>query len=168
MKKREIPLKNYIILLITIIATTLLCLYIAQWYKKAEENNIEQGILAKELPQVTVEEFQNYVTENPNIMLYVSISTDENMKRFEKNIYDFITEENIRNHFVYMDASKIDQNALEKILQSKSNTSKNNYNNIPNIYVFKDGKIEDMLYTNSPSLHSKEAIRFIKKQDVVK
>lgn len=168
MKKREIPLKNYMILIGTIIATILLCLYITQWYKKAEESNIEQGILAKELPQVTVEEFQNYVTENPNIILYISVSTDEKMKRFEKNIYDFIIEENIRNHFVYMDASKIDQKALIEILQNKSNTPKNNYTHIPNIYVFKDGKIEDMLYTSSTALHSKEAIRFIKKQDVVK
>lgn len=168
MPKKEIPPKNYIILVGTIIVTILLCLYITQWYKKAEESSIKEGVLAQELPQVTIEEFQNYVTENPNTILYVSISTDEKIKRFEKKIYEFIIDENIRNHFIYIDASKLDINTFAETLKEKSNIKKATYTNIPNIYIFKDGKIEDMLYTNTVTLHSKEAIQFIKKQDIVK
>lgn len=167
MKKREIPFKNYIILLITILGTILLCLYLMQWYKKAEENSIEPGVLAKELPQVTVEEFQNYVMENPNTILYISKSTDESIKKFEKTIYNFIVEKNIRHHFIYIDASKVDMNAFSKILKEKSNVNKENYTDTPNIYVFKEGKIEEALYKTKDTLEGKEAVRFLKKQDVV-
>lgn len=167
MKKTNIPFKNYVILFITIIGTILLCLYIAQWYKKAEENSIEPGILAKQLPQVTIEEFENYVMENPNVIVYVSASTDETAKRFEKNIYDFIIKENLRNYFVYIDANKTDQNTLVETLKRKDD-KQSIYTAIPNMYVIKDGKIEGVLYTKTPSLHAKEAIRFIKKQDIVK
>lgn len=163
--QKEIPTKNYMILFSIVTATILLCLYITQWYKKAEENSIEPGILAKELPQVTIEEFQNYVTENPNIILYISSSTDEKIKRFEKTIYEYIVEKNIRNYFIYIDASKVDRNALLETIKNKGSI-KEDY--IPNIYVLKDGKIENVLYESTPSLHAKEAIRFIKKQDIVK
>lgn len=167
MKKRKIPVKNYIILIAIIIGTFCFCLYLQQWYKQSEENSIEIGVLAKELPKVTVEEFQNYVLENPNIILYISTSTDESIKRFEKNIYNFIVEENIRNHFVYMDASKIDMSLFSQMIKEKSKIQKDDYTNTPNIYVFKEGKVEDILYIKSQTPHAKEAIRFIKKQDVI-
>lgn len=167
MKKREIPAKNYIILAVLFVGTVLLCLYLSSWYKMSEEAKIPEGIMINFLPQVKVEELDNVIFENGNTILYVSSSVDEEAKRFEKNIHDYIAKEGIARYFTYVDIKDISMTALSSKLESRKELQNINFTITPNLYAFKDGKIIDALYYAEKPLNSKEAIAFIEKQEVI-
>lgn len=166
MEKRKIPTKNYIILSVLCIGVVLICLYINSWYQMSEEAKMPKGIMIGFLPEVKLEEMDNYLRENPNVILYTSSSTDDSIKRYEKNFHDAIVKKSTANNFVYLDTSVIDQNTLSNTLKSKTSTTikKNiDYSLSPNVYVFKEGKIEAVLYSKKQALGSKEVIRFVEK-----
>lgn len=167
MKKREIPVKNYIIIGLLFIGTILLCLYLSSWYKMSEEAKIPAGIMTNFLPEVKVDELDNFLLENGNTILYVSSSVDEEAKRFEKNIHDYIAKEGLARYFTYIDTKDISMTVLSSKLENRKEVKKLNLSISPNLYVFKEGKIIDALYYTEKPLNSKEGIAFIEKQEVI-
>lgn len=166
MKKREIPVKNYSILLCVLLGTILLCAYISSWYKMSEEAKIPKGIMIGSLPEVKIDELDNYLQENSNIILYISSSTDENIKRFEKKVHDYIIEENLTRSFAYIDAKDLTEEEIKEKLEDRMGTNKKGLEVQPNFYALKEGKIVDCLYHASKPINSKDAINFIKKQEI--
>ena len=71
---RKIPMKNYIILLAITIVTILLVVYLVNLYqtKKDYENNVNHRMTF--LKEIKVEDFDNYITENPEGFIYLSNS----------------------------------------------------------------------------------------------
>lgn len=167
MKKREIPKKNYLLLAIILLATTLLCIYFSSWYKMSEEAKMPKGIMTAFLPEVKIEELNNFLLENENLILYVSSSGDESIKRFEKNIHDYIAKDGYTHYFAYIDTTDVDMDTLKRELQPKTKQKKINFSLTPNMYVFKEGELVDTLYYSAKPLNSKEAIQFVEKQGII-
>ncbi len=164
MEKRKIPIKNYIILIIICLLSVFLCMYMSSWYKTREEAKMPSGIMTGFLPEIRLEELDNFLLENVNIILYVSASTDESIKRFEKNVHDYIAREGLLRNFAYIDTKDLTEDFVAEKLNSRLDTKVKGLDVIPNFYVVRDGKIVDCLYDVEKSLNSKEAIQFIKKQ----
>lgn len=133
-----------------------------------EEAHLPKGVMSGFMPEVKLEELNNFLLENPNILLYVSSSTDDKKNRFEKNFYDYIVKHNIVNSFVYLDTKEVDLNSLVDVLQKQTHLKNENidYALTPNLYVFKEGKIEDTLYVNKVTYNTKELTHFIEKQEL--
>ncbi|MDD3341785.1 MAG: hypothetical protein PHN72_06340 [Bacilli bacterium] len=168
MKKNNkvIPIKNYIILAIVVVLTLLLCGYLRNWYKMKEEATLPEGIMSGFMPEVKLEELDNYLLENPNIFLYVSSSSEENNRQFEKKFHDYIKKNNHLGFFVYLDTKGLSLEEVSTTLKSKSSIKKDNinYTLTPNLYAIKEGKIDATLYTTKVTYHYKDLIHFILKQ----
>lgn len=161
-EKKIIPIKNYIILFIIIVVTLLLCSYFSSWYKTNEEANMQKGIMSENLMQIKIEELDNYILENPHKIIYLSSSKDESLKSYENKIYDYIIDNNLGESFIYIDTSDIEVENLTTSLQKNSIIKDNiDYSISPNIYIVKDGKINEALYYQKETLNSKNAIKFI-------
>ena len=92
---KEIPKKNYFILAIIVVLTILLVFYLKSWYEATTLSNLPRTIMADSLPEVKIEEFDNFIQENPNIVIYISSST-ENQGDFDKKIYQYISKNNLK------------------------------------------------------------------------
>lgn len=161
-EKKIIPIKNYIILFIIMVVTLLLCSYFSSWYKTNEEANMQKGIMSENLMQIKIEELDNYILENPHKIIYLSSSKDESLKSYENKIYDYIIDNNLGESFIYIDTSDIEVEKLTTSLQKNSIIKENiDYSISPNIYIVKDGKINEALYYQKETLNFKNAIKFI-------
>lgn len=166
--KKIIPVKNYVILFIIIIITLLLCSYFSSWYQTNEEANMKKGIMSENLMQIKIEELDNYVLENPNKIIYLSSSNDETIKTYENKIYDYISDNNLIELFIYIDTSDIEIEKLVSILKKNSVIKDNvDYSISPNIYIVKDGKITEALYYQKENINSKDAIKYISENEDV-
>lgn len=139
--KRNIPIKNYIILFVVFIATVFVTIFLSVIYKssvRVEENDNFRIIKTIEL--------DNYVVDTPNTLIYVS----NEMYGKDLKLYDFIYEKEIQHDVVYADVNKDDEEFKKFVEQRFYDKNINfNYNDfIPGLLVVENGKIVDVLKSN--------------------
>lgn len=160
---KEIPKKNYVIAFLIALATVGLCFYLRNWYQMSELTSASKNLLAEKLPEIKLEEMNTYLQENPNIIIYISSSIDENNKDFEKKIYQYIVRSEKSYEFVYLNKDEVTD---EEIIQFQKEYGIENIKNmnmvyIPNFYVIQDGKIINY-YNQNGRISDKDAINFLK------
>lgn len=142
-KLREIPKKNYFILALVLIVTFLLLFYFYSWYDKYEETKLNLPILNKYMNVINVNELDNYLTENPNAVVYVSTLNNEKIREFEKLIKKSYKDNLINTNLLYLDITKINKNDETNL---KLRYSLNNLNilDVPCVLSFKDGILDSI------------------------
>ena len=91
---KKIPLKNYIILSIILGVSVLIVIYITNWFLATQKQN-EENNNVNFIKEVKVSEINNYITENPNFIIYLKCSTSNNVK-FEKKLKKFLIDNDIQ------------------------------------------------------------------------
>ena len=84
-EKRVIPFKNYIILLVIIVVSLLLVRYFYMWFDAYNDTKLNMPILDKYMEVINYNELDNYLIENPNTIIYVSVLENSEIRDFEKN-----------------------------------------------------------------------------------
>lgn len=147
MKNKKI--RNFIIVIILLVLFTISLILVLK-----EKHN---SILLEIMPEIKYEELDNYLFDNNESIIY--IGNNDIDKKFEKELKEYIINNNINIIYMYVNNKNI-------------NNLKNDYsiNNIyvPNIIIFKDKKIKDILYTNKSNLKLENVISFFKNNEVIK
>ncbi len=147
MKNKKI--RNFIIVIILLVLFTISLILVLK-----EKHN---SILLEIMPEIKYEELDNYLFDNNESIIY--IGNNDIDKKFEKELKEYIINNNINIIYMYVNNKSI-------------NNLKNDYsiNNIyvPNIIIFKDKKIKDILYTNKSNLKLENVISFFKNNEVIK
>lgn len=148
--KREIPKKNYIIVGLIAIIVVVLVLYMAKLYNSVNINN-KTSIMGNYLFNVTTNELDSYLLENPNIIIYWANSEDITNNSFEKELKKYIIKHDLQKNFVFVNTNSISEEEINNISKKYLNDELKNKNidlkTIPNILVVEEGKIIDVLYT---------------------
>ena len=160
--KRVVPLKNYIILTVVFLATIILVLFLADKYDQRIKNKTGNTIMSDFLSQVTNEEFDNYILENPNVIVYLASISDEKLNIFENNFKEFITHNELTNSVVQINSDELDKNIFTEYLPNNMNL-----NIIPNILVFKNGKIASVLYNSEKNIDIADVKQFLKDNGII-
>ena len=160
MEKREVPLKNYLILLVLTIGIVCLVFYLASWYNTTKEYYKNNSILSKYLPEVKSEEISSFLVDNPEIVIYYASAKDENIKSFEKTFKKMIEKYEINDDIIYIDSSKEENvnftSELNKIMDKKLDSIA-----IPNLIYIKNGSINRILYNKSSKINEREVRNFL-------
>lgn len=173
---KKIPKRNYIIVGVISILTFLIVGYLAFWYNETKEYNANNSIMTGYLSEIGEDEvaanLSNYILDNPNIVLYASYGDDSSVKDFENEFRKFINQNNIKQSFIYIDLSRIDDknfiNDFKDNFFSGELKNKNfNVEKQPNLYIFKEGKIESVLYYTKQSINMTDVKIFLEKQEVI-
>lgn len=172
MKKREIPQKNYYILGAVIITAIALTFYWATWYNTAKEYRMNNSVMPTVIGELTIEELDNYLLENPEIMIYMASSKDDDIKDFEDDFKELLIKENLKNDFIYVDTSKIEnqefyQSFATKYYSENLKKKKESIDIIPNIVFMEDGKVTDIMYFYEKEITKKDLEIFLKKHGVM-
>ena len=94
-KEKEIPFKNYIILAVILIFTILLVVYLFNWQSIYQKNKLQESILDKYLMVINYNELDDYLVEDKEAIVYVSVLNDEKIRMFE-NKFILKTEDKIQ------------------------------------------------------------------------
>lgn len=171
MNKREIPNKNYIKLGAVIIATIALTFYWASWYNTTKEYRMNNSVIPTVIGEVTMEELDNYLLENPDIIIYIASSKDNTIKDFEDDLKKILVKEDLKNEFIYVDTSKIEnqefyQSFAQKYYSKSLKSKKDSLDIIPNIVLIEDGTVKDVMYLYKKDIIKEDVKKFIKKYGV--
>lgn len=142
---RKIPLKNYFILALVVILSGVIVFVLANTYINKKKYNDKENHVLSFLKEIYVNDFENFIIENPDTIIYINKSVDSKNKKLEKKLKKDIIERNYEQDIIYIDSSEI-SNGFINIL---NNYIDNKLNIIPNVLIVKDGKIENVMYINN-------------------
>lgn len=151
---KQVPFKNYIYLFCILLGSILLLFYIYTWYETYNENKLYTSIMNKYLTVINYNELDNYITETPNAILYVSVLGDKKINRFEEQFKNNISNSNLRNNILYLDITNSEEKeaAMKKL---------NIDTNLPYLVVYTNGKITDTYSIEKNNYSTKKTIKYL-------
>lgn len=146
-KTRNIPRKNYVIVLCIILVVVLLTLYIFQWYKVSKEGKVASSYLmhsktiAYEIKDL--DEISSVFSEAPEeYFVYISYVNSEEIYNLEKDLKNVIDEYHLKDNFYYLNVTSYmkEDNYLNKINEAFA-LKDQKVEHLPTILYFKNGKL---------------------------
>lgn len=109
---KEINKKNYLILVVLLVVTALLTLSLSNIYLNKEKltSNFYQYS-----NKITPSEFDEYMIEHSDVIIYVSNKYDLTNEIFEKKFKSKIEELNLKHNLIYIDQNDIEKDFLKKL-----------------------------------------------------
>lgn len=169
MKKKEIPKKNYVLFLLLCVVTVILCFYLSSWYKTITDFKKNNSVITTVLSEIEIESFSSYLMDNPDTIIYISSTTDDDTKKFDKQLKKIIIDNDLNSEILLLDMSKEEnENALNNIidnyLSKEIEIKKLTY---PNIIIFEEGKITKVLYKKQTQINKKDVIDFLEANGII-
>ena len=151
---RKIKPKNYIILGAIFLATFALVFLLRYWYNSYRDYKLTIPVLKGTLNEVTIAELDHYITANPDAVIYIEVSEDENSREVAKDLKRVIKERNLANKVVYINiSSEEDKNIFFEDF-SKKYMNDEKLQHYPALVLFIDGKVDAYVSkTNKQSLN---------------
>lgn len=137
---REIPKRNYIILGVVVIVTFLLMYYFYMWYDAYMDTKIGKPILDKYMDVINGNEIDDYLIENNDAIIYVSVLENEEIRDFEKKLKSLLRKRVIDRDILYLDVTN-NKKMLDTLIDKYSSSSFNY--DVPMILVIEDGNLKD-------------------------
>ena len=156
---RVIPKKNYIYLGLIIIFSLMILYYCHLWYKSYRTSLLNNSIIDDYLNVINYNEIDDYVTENKDVILYVSVLGDEDINDFESKFVNVIQDYSLRDSVLYMDVSGIDK----ELVDSKFNTD----SKYPYIVVYTNGKVTNVYSITSKNYNIKKVVKYLNRIGVI-
>lgn len=173
MEKRKVPFINYIILGIIVIVTMMITFNFANKYKKKIDSLERYSPLHDILYFLKIEELDNYLLENPNIVIYL-VSDDINFE-INNNIKELVINNNLKDDIIAIDITKFTDQDFDKLNKKMStNLTKENIKieDYSNFIIIRDRKIYELLYKDKVDIRlndllANDLLCFLKKHEVI-
>lgn len=139
---RKIPVKNYGIAVIIMIATILITFILASIYM--DSINVDDKEYLNTISEIKIEEIDNYIIEAHDIMIYVTDSENSN-KIVDRDFEKIINKYNLNQEVVYLNLNGLDESFFKKYNINgslKPNT----------LLIFKEGKIAKIINLNEKNV----------------
>lgn len=156
---RVVPKKNYVILGIVIILTFFLMYYFYMWYEAYMDNKLNKPILNKYMEVINSNELDNYLVENTNTILYVSVLEDSKIRDFEKEFKSMLRKNKVSRDILYMDITS-GTHLVDTVVSRYSNGMVDDVD-VPVIIVIEDGKLKSFYDIKENNYEIDGVIRFI-------
>lgn len=144
-EKKVIPLKNYIILFVIIVVSLLLVRYFYMWFDAYNETKLNMPILDKYMEVINYNELDNYLIENPNTIIYVSVLENSEIRDFEKEFKEVFKNGKIENEVLYLDITEdIKNEKTKKEMKKKYSLNSVSILDVPAILVIDDGELKSI------------------------
>lgn len=142
---RVIPRKNYIILGIVIIVTLLFLYYFYMWIDAYNETKLNRPILDKYLEVINYNELEDYLIENQDTIIYVSVLENSKIRDFEKQFKTILKKKEIDKDILYMNITDdIKEKVVVKEMNEKYAINSLSITDVPVIAVFEDGTLKSI------------------------
>lgn len=146
MKKKQIPIKNYIILGCLFVGTILLLLFVTEKYEQYVDYQKQTPIIEGTFTNnIRYEEIEHYITENPTSVLYMCTASNEVCRSYEKELKKLIIKEGLSNSITYLNLSDVDPYQFVMEFNSRYHYKKELTTSYPAFVILKDNEVVDIL-----------------------
>ena len=133
---------------------TLLILFTAIKINENKKNNdLSVSLVHGYLEEVTYQDISTYVIEEPNAVIYVSNSSDDNSKKFEKIFMPLIKKYNLENKITYININNI---VIDDLL----------YQNAPELIFYSNSVVNDVIDVSTLS-NEKQIEKLLRERSVI-
>ena len=165
---RYIPITNYLLAGLMILAIILISLYVFKWYQVKQDEKISQSYLVEKniiTNQISsFDELKGIITENSSrLLLYISYTNSHKIYNLEKKYDDIFQKYNITDIFYFFDITNI-KKEHKNYTNLINNSLDINVNGYPVIIYYEDGQINS--YKRIKNV--KDLENFIKKNNIEK
>lgn len=150
---KEIPFKNYVYLFFILLGSILLLIYIYTWYETYNENKLYTSIMNNYLTVINYNELNDYITENKDAILYVSVLGDKEINRFEEKFKNSIIDENLKENILYLDITNENRQHAILTLQIEEE--------LPYFVVYTNGQITDTYSIGENGYNVEKTIKYL-------
>ena len=134
---KKVPFKNYIILSFTIICSIALILYLYLWFGAYEKGKYNSSIVTEKLNVIHYNELYDYLTENKDAIIYISLFNNKDIYNFEKKFNRFINKNTFNGDILYLNVTdELNNDKLYKDIKS------NYCSDFPCIVIFENGNVK--------------------------
>ncbi len=158
-KEKEIQFKNYIILAVILIFTILLVVYLFNWQSIYQKNKLQEPILDKYLMVINYNELDDYLVENKEAIVYVSVLNDEKIRMFENKFKNLIIKNDLNNKVLYLNLTNESVEINKKYLS--------NLSEVPTLIIFDEGKVVKSYSIKDNNYDIKAFEKFLKKEEII-
>lgn len=149
---KEQTKKNILLSFICVITIVVLVVTL-KIHENRENNLLSISKIDKYLTEINYEEISTHVIEQPNTIIYVSNSSDENSIDFENYFKEVVKKYNLENEIIYININNT--NIVDPF-----------YQYAPELIFYKDGEVSDMI--DCSTLKSKkDIIKELKERSVI-
>ena len=152
-KKKEIPSKNYIYLSLILLGSILFLIYLYNWYETYNENKLNISIMNKYLTVINYNELDDYIIENKDAIIYVSVLGNKSINKFEEKFKNSIIDNNLKNDILYLDLTYENQDIATKKLQIDKN--------YPYLVIYTNGIITDTYNIAKTNYNLSKIIKYL-------
>ncbi len=166
--ERKIPLKNYILLAITLIITIILVIYFYMWKRTYEENKINNLVMDKYIQEINYNELNDYLIENKSIVIYSSTLGNTKTKKFEEKLGKLIEENALTNRILYLNLTNElkDKNLKNEILKNYPELNNTNIKD-PLIIIFNNNKIISIYNIKENHYDIEKLKKYLEKEEII-
>ena len=165
--EKSIPIKNYVLLLVLFLLTFLLVYYLYRWYVVYSDYQSQIPVIREYLSEVTEQEMEHYIQENPTAVVYVCTAADIECRNFEKNFKKLVEKDSLKDYVTYVNLTDENKDTFVERFNQKYPHKKIKLTNYPAIIVFEDGIISDILQADEDDKMSvTEVKQFLKSNKV--
>ena len=165
--KRVVPFRNYVLLLFIFVITGLIFWFLVEPFK--EEEKLESEFTDK-LEKLDYGSFGEFITERQEVIVYLT-DFSEKTDEFEIHLEKIVKEKELTSDVVYVNTKELVDGELLEIknnyFSDKLKSSKVELNVIPNLLLFEDGKIIDVLYKVETNYLESEIVIFLENYGVL-
>ena len=163
-KLRVVPKRNYIILGIILIATLALVCYFYRWSKVYNEARLNERILDSYMDVINYNELEDYVIENPDTIIYVSVLQNSTIREFEKKFKKVLKNNEIDKRILYLDITdNITDSDIRKEMRKKYHINGVYITDVPVIMVIEEGTLKNIYSISSNDYDIGKLKKFLNK-----
>lgn len=142
---RKVPLKNYIILGVILVITLLILYYFYRWVDVYKESKINYSILDRYMTVINYNEFNDYLVENPDVVVYVSVLENDEIRDFEKKLKGRFKRNEIDNDILYMEiTNEVKDKTISEEIYNKYALNNLSMLSVPCVLVFNSGELSSI------------------------
>lgn len=167
-KKKEIPSKNYYIVIIVTILVVLLMIFIRSFYLNYKSSKLSESIFSSQMVnQIHMDDFDFAVVEISDAILYVSYTGSNDIYSMEKRLFKEIENNNLTDKVIYLDVTDYKKNnRYINILKEKFPEIEYEINSAPLFIYIKDGKAVEAMSSDYKMIDFKTLDKLIKKYNI--
>jgi len=160
--EKDIPKKNYLYLIIMIVAVVFVTFMIFEINKDYQNRKLETSYLENYISEVKLEDLKNILTEpSSELFIFVTKTNDEAVYNLESDLKKVIKRYDLRDNFIYIDYTESENNLneLNKVFGSELKT-------IPALLYFKNGELAKSVDSSIDMLNSTDLEQILDEYEV--
>lgn len=167
-KDKNIPIKNYLIVLFVSILVIIITLYARAFYINYKESKSVSSYFAiKKVNKITTDDIKYTLSEYTDAILYVGYTGSYPVYSSEKKIYSELEKNNLIDILLYLDVTDLTaNNEYVNILKNEFKDLSNDIKDAPLIIIIKDGKPIEVLNSELEKIDYKSLRNIIKKNEI--